>query len=251
MTGSCGSGTRGPVDRIAARAGHRGPIVDVRFSPTGHLVVTAGVDGTARLWQSDGTPEGVLGPRSKGLVSMATFSPDGAFVVTAEQGIARVWRTADRSLDTILRGHKPSDSVCGLVQPRREPRRHRWRRWDGAALGCGDRQASEDLGDRRRHRLGPCRRTRLGRDARRTRRRRKGRPDLAPRPGRAGPGTPARYRQTHRDRDQSRRQARRSGERRRNDPRRRREEAAGHPAPRRTGTRCRLQLRREVGDRRL
>jgi WD40 repeat protein len=96
---------------IAARKGHRGPIVDARFSPTGHLVVTAGVDGTARLWRSDGRPVGPFLPPSKGPVSAASFSPDGAFVVTAEQGVARVWRTADRSLVTTLRGHNASDSV--------------------------------------------------------------------------------------------------------------------------------------------
>ena len=177
-------------DRIAARAGHRGPIVDVRFSPTGHLVVTAGVDGTARLWQSDGTPEGVLGPRSKGLVSMARparTAPSSSRRSRASPGCG-AWPTGASS-----RSFAGTTRPTPSMRPRSAPTRASSsppapmgtaRLWD-AETGKPQRI----LGERRRHRLGPCRRTRLGRDARRTRRRRKGHPDLAPRPGRAGSKT--------------------------------------------------------------
>ena len=94
--------------------GHAGPIDDAEFSPTGRLVVTAGSDGTTRLWQTGtGAPAGVLKTGTTGKkaatpvpVLSASFSPDGAYILTAQGPFARIWRTDGRNLILRFRGHK-------------------------------------------------------------------------------------------------------------------------------------------------
>jgi WD40 repeat protein len=93
--------------------GHRGRVYSAAFSPDGKLVVTAGADGTARIWETAGGRR-LHTLRSQGAVDSAAFSPDGTRVVTAgADGTARIWDTASgRSLHT-LRGHRtPVESVA-------------------------------------------------------------------------------------------------------------------------------------------
>ena len=82
------------------------------FSPDGARIVTASLDGTARVWDLDGTP----GPPSNGhtgLVGSAVFSPDGTRIVTASvDGTARVWGLDGPSLATL---EGDSDAVSSAV----------------------------------------------------------------------------------------------------------------------------------------
>ncbi len=64
----------------------------VSFNPDGNLVITASLDGTARLWNS--RTGKLFGEPLKhdGGVLWAQFSPDGTTLVTAcEDGAARIW----------------------------------------------------------------------------------------------------------------------------------------------------------------
>jgi WD40 repeat protein len=70
-------------------------------------VVTASVDGTARVWRADGTGEPVVLRGHEGSVVSAAFSPDGTHVVTASSDdAAQVWRADGTGEPVVLRGHE-------------------------------------------------------------------------------------------------------------------------------------------------
>ena len=70
--------------------GHVGEVSGVSFSPNGALVVTAGADGTARVWQAaTGASVAVLSAGGRPITA-AEFSPDGRFVATGARRLDRV-----------------------------------------------------------------------------------------------------------------------------------------------------------------
>ena len=72
--------------RLVTPEGHRLLVASAVFSPDGLSVLTASVDGTARIWE---VASGRELQRFDG-VSFAAFSPDGRSVVTASGGTARI-----------------------------------------------------------------------------------------------------------------------------------------------------------------
>ena len=97
---------------IAVLRGHRGRVNSAAFSPDGTQVVTASLDGTARVWDVGTAAVTVLRGHERE-VNSAAFSPDGTRLVTASwDGTARVWdaatgtemTTAQSDLDTLTDG---------------------------------------------------------------------------------------------------------------------------------------------------
>ena len=90
--------------------GHAGRVVSPSFAPHSHLLLTAGADHTARVWDAaTGTPLAVLKDDPQALAA-AAFSPDGSRVVTGDAGgLTQVWRWQDGRLLGTLPMH--SDSV--------------------------------------------------------------------------------------------------------------------------------------------
>ena len=81
----------------------------VDFSPDGAFVVTAGTDGTARVWNVETGDSMVVLNGHSGTVAQAGFSPDGDSVVTAgSDKTARVWDAASGVQTAVLRGEVES-----------------------------------------------------------------------------------------------------------------------------------------------
>ena len=86
--------------------GHKREVIDAEFSPDGTRVVTASLDGTARLWDSRTGKEVTIPLVHGDAVAAATFSPDGARVVTASADqTARIWDSRTGTELAVLRGH--------------------------------------------------------------------------------------------------------------------------------------------------
>jgi WD40 repeat protein len=76
----------------AVLRGHKEPVASAAFRSDGRFIVTAGNDGTARIWNAEsGASVHVLRGHG-GRVLGAAFSPNGTLVVTAgADGTARIW----------------------------------------------------------------------------------------------------------------------------------------------------------------
>ena len=80
--GAC-FGTSGRAKFVEPAIDHKARIASVRFSPDGRLLLTASVDGIARLWDwQTRAPVGAEMRHTEGITS-AAFRPDGKIVATA------------------------------------------------------------------------------------------------------------------------------------------------------------------------
>jgi WD40 repeat protein len=86
--------------------GHTGFVESASFSPDGTRVVTAGDDGTARIWSVlDGRELFVL--EIYDLMRFTCFSPDGTKVVTSgNDNTVRIWTVSDDQQLLVLEGHE-------------------------------------------------------------------------------------------------------------------------------------------------
>ncbi len=75
-------------------AGHTDIVWGARFSPDASRIVSASLDHTARLWDSDGKQLAVLVGHTGG-VFHAEFSPEGSRILTAsDDRTARIFRVS-------------------------------------------------------------------------------------------------------------------------------------------------------------
>jgi WD40 repeat protein/tRNA A-37 threonylcarbamoyl transferase component Bud32 len=83
--------------RVGRDVFHRNSIGSAAFSPDGKTLLTASIDGTARLWSvPDGQPLSPPLPH-QAAVHVAGFAPDGGRLATAQEGgLVRVWAPPER-----------------------------------------------------------------------------------------------------------------------------------------------------------
>jgi WD40 repeat protein len=97
---------RARCPRLAFMGFHDGEVLYADLSPDGRTALSAGADGTARLWDVRTGQERVLPLRHAGPVVKAIFSPDGARALTAGgDGVAKLWDARTGALVRALPGH--------------------------------------------------------------------------------------------------------------------------------------------------
>src|ERR1017187_6200361 len=104
--------TIGTAEELEVLRGHNGPVLAASFSPNGQYVVTAGYDGTVRVWDVATEKEPVILRVRQSALGRAVFSPNGKRVLTAggwlagaDENTAKVWDAASGKELAVLGGH--------------------------------------------------------------------------------------------------------------------------------------------------
>jgi WD40 repeat protein len=91
--------SQGRQDPVLLRSlkGHQGPVLSIKFSPSGQIIATGGADGTVRFWNLNGEQLGSF--NNSGAVAGVQFSPNGQLVVAGGvDGKVRIWNLQTRQL---------------------------------------------------------------------------------------------------------------------------------------------------------
>ena len=137
---------------VASLLGHKGGISDVRFSPTEQdTVLTAGYDGTVRLWQLPGrTTVSTAGT----WMQDANLSPDGRLAASlTDSGQLELWDVRGRSRSMgapVVVWSQGRLLARPMAAGRQAPGRFRRLRLRPVDLGQGHRQGRGADGDQRR-----------------------------------------------------------------------------------------------------
>src|SRR5262249_46278288 len=93
--------------------GHHGSVMSVAFSPDDRRVLTLGLDGTARIWDVEGTALGSLQGHG-GPIFAGQWDLDGRHVITTSMdGAIRSW-APERGQQTVVRSAH-SDAITDLA----------------------------------------------------------------------------------------------------------------------------------------
>ncbi len=96
--------------------GDRHEVLSAEFSPDGRHIVAAARDGTARVWNADGSGAPLELEGHANTLWSASFSPDGRRIATAsEDGTVRVWSIDGSGEPLVLRGPERRDDFEGRM----------------------------------------------------------------------------------------------------------------------------------------
>ena len=108
---------------------HGSPLCTASFSPTDKLILTASAGGSVKVWSAVtgqllrvlASPPEAYRREGKAVVDAAEFSPDGRTILTAGQGVLRLWDVATgnqiRRIERVS-GQRLLDSpLCATFSP--------------------------------------------------------------------------------------------------------------------------------------
>lgn len=97
----------GSARPLAVLRGHHGAVVSITFNHRGDKLLTASLDGTARIWPADLKGASTVFTGSGNSLVEATFSHDDKLILTAGMdGTARIWKVDGGVEPVILKGHQ-------------------------------------------------------------------------------------------------------------------------------------------------
>jgi len=86
--------------------GHHFEVTSTVYAPDGSTILTASLDGTARIWDAQTGTEITRFEGHDGRVTSAVYAPDGATILTAgDDGTARIWDAQTSTEVTRFKGH--------------------------------------------------------------------------------------------------------------------------------------------------
>ena len=100
---------------IATIEGHAGPVYACAFSPDGKRIISAGDDGTIKVWDAETCKELAALKGHERAVSSCAFSPDaGVFLSAGKDEILRLWNAASGKELALLRGFTSELTDCAF-----------------------------------------------------------------------------------------------------------------------------------------
>jgi WD40 repeat protein/TPR repeat protein len=113
---------------LAILVGHDEPVRRAEYSPDGQQILTAAMDGTARIWDArTGIQLRILADHGGRSVNTAVYSPDGTRIVTASSDqTARIWEASTGRELAVLRDvdrvtcavYSPDGSQIATLSPK-------------------------------------------------------------------------------------------------------------------------------------
>ena len=120
-------------------------LYDVTFMPDGKRLVTAGQDGTARVWDVASGQQLLTLAGNTSTVTSVSASPDGKRIASSGyDGTLKIWDAAPgRELLTLTATFRYRLGYC--LQPRWKITGNRQRGRDGETLGCRHRSGHDGI----------------------------------------------------------------------------------------------------------